>query len=481
MLDSDATLDRMTNSPGATLEGLLGTPQELLDLLPVAVWICRADGTLLRYNARAAELWQSHPVPGLSHSCNCTKGSIYLPDGTLLAHETTPMALALYNGIATTELDIFIERADGSRIPATVNATPLHDESGKIVGAIACYRDQSDRTALQESRRAEQSLRESQQRLAATYEHAGIGIAEVDAAGHLLRVNEACCTISGYSRAELVGMAFHQLTHPEDRPQEIELYRQQTDGHLDNYAMEKRYICKNGVLRWIAIHSSAVRATDGAFLYAVRILRDITARKQAQERQQMLMGELNHRIKNILATVQSIAYQTIRRTTDPQHFYEKFQGRLMALGKAHSLLTRSQWKGANLRDIIEEQALPFREGKGERILLSGDAVELSPDQAVVLGMVFHELLTNAVKHGSLSGLAGCVRIEWRLRDDLLPGQTWLQLHWHESDGAIIQPPHHLGFGSVFIERSVRDQLNGNVRMDYQPSGLVCLLELPLHS
>ena len=334
--------------------------------------------------------------------------------------------------------------------------------------------------ALEEARQVERSLRESQQRLAATYEHAGIGIAEVDADGRLLRINEAYCAITGYEREELLGRIFQTLTHPEDRAKEQELYTRQIEGKLDRYSLEKRYIGKGGNERWVAISSSAVRAADGTFLYAVRILRDISARMQAQERQQMLMGELNHRIKNILATVQSLAYQTIRKTTDPTAFYEKFQGRLMALSKAHSLLTRSQWTGASLRDIIEEQALPFREDKGQRILLTGGAVELSPEQAVVLGMVFHELLTNAVKHGSLSGMTGRVRIDWKIRKDLHPGQTWLSLQWRESDGPIIHAPEHQGFGSVFIARSVRDQLNGSARMDYKPSGLVCLLEIPLN-
>lgn len=481
MLEAGATLDRTKPAAEAALEALQVTPQALLDLLPVAVCICNSVGELVRYNLRAAELLHGHSQLNVPGTCCCDTHTLFLPDGTAVAKETSPMTLALRSGTVTKDMALVIRREDQSRVPVTVNAAPLRDAEGQIIGAVACYQDVTERVALEEARQAEQALRESQQRLAATYEHAGIGIAEVDADGQLLRINEAYCTITGYDREELLGRAYFTLTHPEDQAQELELYTQQVQGQLDRYTLEKRYICKSGTERWVAISSSAVRATDGTFLYAVRILRDITARKQAQERQQMLMGELNHRIKNILATVQSLAYQTIRKTTDPGTFYEKFQGRLMALGKAHSLLTRSQWTGAGLRDIIEEQALPFREGKGQRILLTGNDVELSPEQAVVLGMVFHELLTNAVKHGSLSGITGRVRVDWQVRKDLYPGQTWLSLHWRENEGPIIHPPEHQGFGSVFIERSVRDQLNGNARLDYKPSGLVCLLEIPLNS
>jgi len=480
MLESGATLDHTTQSAGAALEALQGIPQELLDLLPVAVCICHADGGIMRYNQRAAELWQNHPPLGAPENCSGNTNALYLPDGTPLPRDATPVALALRRGVITATKEVIVERQDQSRVPATVNAAPLRDAQGKIIGAVASYQEVCERTASGEARQAEQALRESQQRLAATFEHAGIGIAEIDATGRLLRINEAYCSITGYSRAELLCMSFHNLTHPEDRPQEVGLFLQQVEGRLDRYALEKRNICKNGTERWVAISSSAVRAADGTFLYSVRILRDITARKQAQERQHMLMGELNHRIKNILATVQSLAYRTIRKASDPATFYEKFQGRLMALSKAHSLLTRTQWQGATLRDIIEEQALPFREGKGQRIQLSGEAVELSSDQAVVLGMVFHELLTNAVKHGSLSGATGRVKINWESRDDIQPGQTWLKLCWHEEGGAAIQPPQHQGFGSVFIERSVRDQLSGNARLSFEPSGLVCLIEIPLH-
>lgn len=481
MLESGATLDHRSQSAGSALEALQATPQELLDLFPVAVCICHTDGRLLRYNRRASELWQSHPplnIPGGGFHVQ----TFYLPDGARLSQDSTPLALALRQGVTTIGRDVVIERHDRSRTLVKVHAAPFHDAHGNIIGAIVCYCDGTNPQALAAAAQLpEKILQESQQRLAATFEHAGIGIAEADATGRLLRINEAYCAITGYTRSELLCMSLHDLIHPEDREEGIRLHTQQTQGHLDSYALERRHICKDGTVRWVAVNSSAVRAPDGRFLYAVRVLRDISARKQAQERQHMLMGELNHRIKNILATVQSLAQQTIRRASDPADFYSRFQGRLMALSKAHSLLTRSQWQGATLRAIIEEQALPFREGMGQRIRFSGDAVDLQPDQAVVLGMIFHELLTNAVKHGSLTGISGQVRIDWQAFEDAThPGGPWLKMRWQETGGPATHQPLHQGFGSVFIERSIRDQLHGNARLDFLPSGLVCHLEIPLN-
>ncbi|MCH8684997.1 sensor histidine kinase [Pedomonas mirosovicensis] len=473
MYDSGATLDCTPHPAEAALEALFSTPQGLLDLLPMAVTIYRANGTPARHNRRALELWRCAPAPaGEAGPCCCGSLTLFLPDGTPLAPEATPVHLALRQGTATSGQPILIERPDRSRTFATISAAPVLDADARVIGAVSCVQDtpQQPRRDIPPADTAE---------LAAIYEHAGVGIGETDASGRLLRVNEAFCALTGYSRQELLSLNISALVTEEDRAREHEFYVRQVAGQLDRYTLEQRHIRKDGTQLWVSVTSSAVRSVEDGYLYSVRVAQDITQFKQVQERQQMLMGELNHRIKNTLATVQSLAYQTVRKTPDAHTFYEKFQGRLMALSKAHSLLTRSQWSGAALRDIIEDQVLPYREGEGRRIILTGDAVELTADQAVVLGMVFHELVTNAIKHGSLSQPTGGVRIEWHVIANPADGQPLLHLLWRESGG----PPAHLprthGFGSLFIERSTRDQLHGSAHMEFLPTGLSCRLEIPL--
>lgn len=596
MYDHGTTFDSSVPHSHAALESLLDAPQQLLDLLPVAVYICRLDGAIARYNRRATELWRRSPAIGDPAHRFCGAHRVFLPDGTYVAPDVTPMAKALTDGLVTTNLDVIFERVDGTKIWVRVNIAPLRDFHGNIIGAVNCFQDITASKALEEdllasqaeledffengaiclhivgadgtilranqaelkllgyahdeyvgqhiskfhadqsciveilsrlscggtlknyparlrakdgsikyveitstahfrdgkfinsrcftvdvtdTRRAEFALRESEQRLAATYEHAPVGIAETDGNGKLLRVNEAFCAISGYSREELASFTFAELTHEEDREEDLALYTQQVLGQLDRYVFEKRYVRKDGKISWVSVVSSAVKDDEGKFLYGIRVVQDINERKQAQERQQMLMGELNHRIKNTLATVQSLALQTARKAPDPSHFYEKFQGRLVALSKAHSLLTRGHWNGAQLRDIIEEQVLPYREGDGRRIMLNGDTVELTTEQAVILGMVFHELMTNAIKHGSLSWPSGRVKVDWLLRSASGSTKRSLQVLWKEMDGPPAKIPEQRGFGSVFVERSVRNQLDGTVKMEFLDSGFNCHFDIPL--
>src|SRR5690606_30195153 len=195
MLEAGATLDRTAETAEAALEALHGTPQALLDLLPIAVCIYDADGEVVRYNNRAAELLHGHSRRG-EHGSFRTH-TLLLPDGTPLPPDAAPLTLALCSGTTTIGKPVIIERRDQSQVPATVDAAPLRDAEGRITGAAACYQDMTERVALEEARQVEHALRESQQRLAATYENAGIGIAEADADGRLLRLNEAYCAITG--------------------------------------------------------------------------------------------------------------------------------------------------------------------------------------------------------------------------------------------------------------------------------------------
>ena len=190
-----------------------------------------------------------------------------------------------------------------------------------MIGVVYCFQDISElkrvHGALEHSRR---ELREQEQRLAATYEHAAIGIVEIDGEGRFLRVNEAICAITGLSREELLGWTLFGRTHPDDRRLDEELYRRQVAGELGIYSVEKRFVRRDGRTIWIAVRSSTVRDTDGRFLYGVRVVQDITQRKAAEERQKLLIDELNHRVKNTLATVQSLAAQTAQGAASQEDF-----------------------------------------------------------------------------------------------------------------------------------------------------------------
>lgn len=197
---------------------------------------------------------------------------------------------------------------------------------------------------------------------------------------------------------------------------------------------------------------------------------DITEQVQAQDRQRLLMDELNHRVKNTLATVQAIAQQTLRGSATPERFTEAFESRLMALSKTHNALTDSHWESAALRQILWQELSPYG---AERVTLDGDDVQLSARLALALGMVFHELATNAAKYGALSS-AGRLALTWSTGPD-----RRLSLEWRETGGPPPRSPSRRGFGSRLIERSITGELHGTVSVTYDPAGLICRFNVPL--
>ncbi|MDB5693462.1 MAG: signal transduction histidine kinase, partial [Alphaproteobacteria bacterium] len=324
---------------------------------------------------------------------------------------------------------------------------------------------------------AEEALREAKERLAATYESAVAGIAEVDAEGRFLSVNEAFCRMTGYEKDELGQLGFFDLTHPDDVPGEREHYAQIVRGQTDRFIIEKRYVRKDGRIIWVQVMNSAVRRADGTFAFGVKMFQDITGRKEGEARQKLLLDELNHRVKNTLATVQSIAAQTARNCSSAEEFRARFEPRLLALSAAHDRLTRNQWEGASLRDIAEEE-LAAHAAPGRRLRAEGPDLHLPPRASLSLSMALHELATNAAKHGALSEPGGEVALSWTIERQGSPFPTGVRLLWVEKGGRDVTPPATEGFGSRLLRVTARE-LDGEMDMDFAPEGLRWRLTFPL--
>jgi two-component sensor histidine kinase len=196
---------------------------------------------------------------------------------------------------------------------------------------------------------------------------------------------------------------------------------------------------------------------------------DITDQVLAQDQQRLLLDELNHRVKNTLATVQAISQQTLRGATDPAAFAKAFEARLLALSQTHNALTDGHWAGAGLRQILD---LELRPHGPERVSLEGPEVHLPARMALSLGMVFHELATNAAKYGALSQ-DGRLWVGWRREAD------GLAFTWRETGGPTVATPTRRGFGSRLVERSILSELRGKLDLDYRPEGLVCTFWTPM--
>ena len=197
-------------------------------------------------------------------------------------------------------------------------------------------------------------------------------------------------------------------------------------------------------------------------------------RKQAELHQQSLINELNHRVKNTLTTVQAIAAQTFRCSTTAPNLLEGFEARLIALSNAHTILTQSNWEGADIRDVVARAVQPH--AGSERIRVHGPSIRLSPKAALAIAMGMHELATNAVKYGALSNETGQVAVTWSI-EGAKPGA--LKLVWSESGGPPVGKPEHKGFGSRSIERNLAHDLDGQARINYRADGVVCTITSPL--
>lgn len=216
-----------------------------------------------------------------------------------------------------------------------------------------------------------------------------------------------------------------------------------------------------------------IRDDDGRVVGIFVQGHDVTNDVRAAERQKLMIDELNHRVKNTLATVQSIAMQTARSHDDPRAFAQSFQARLLALSHTHDLLTRSHWEGADLRDVLRHET----EAHGShRVSLSGPPLPLTPAAALSLGMIFHELATNAAKYGALSAADGRVHVDWALSHQQ---SRKLTLTWREIGGPPVQAPTRRGFGARLIERNIRHDLAGSLALDYADSGLVAEISISL--
>jgi PAS domain S-box-containing protein len=212
---------------------------------------------------------------------------------------------------------------------------------------------------------------------------------------------------------------------------------------------------------------------DGRVIRVLATSRDVTSEMRSEAHRQLLVNELNHRVKNTLATIQSIASQSLRNAGVDLAVRGAFEGRLMAIAATHNVLTDKNWSAASLRQIIDGSVTPYRANPGQ-LTISGDDLLVSPKPAVVMALAFHELAINALKYGALSVAGGHVDIHWSV-----DGGDRLTIDWTEQGGPAVRPPERRGFGSRIVELALPGELGGQVDVDYRAEGLHCRISSPL--
>ncbi|MBJ6126212.1 sensor histidine kinase [Microvirga splendida] len=342
-----------------------------------------------------------------------------------------------------------------------------------------------------ERRRAEEELRASEARLSALANNAPACMfyqtshSPAYHARKVLYVSKTCERLTGVPAEE--AQANPDLLYNLVLPQHRERLLARRLESLRDFAeceeeFEMRH-AKTGEIRWHRIITTPRRLENGGIVWdGIEI--DITDHKRSEEHLRLLLNELNHRVKNTLATVQSLASQSFQvrganRARDLPALYATFEARLFALARGHDILTRENWEGAGLVEIVAQAFAPYRDlsEDGGRIRLEGPDLRVSPAMALSLSMAMHELCTNAVKYGALGAPEGRVRVSWSTLD--AASGPRLSMRWEEHGGPPVSPPSRKGFGSRLIQDGLARELNGEVRLVYQPEGVVCTIDVPL--
>jgi len=363
-------------------------------------------------------------------------------------------------------------RKDGTLIDVLVDAGPIRDARGNVVGVSSVVHDITDR------KRMEMELRSSETRFRSVFNNTAVGMAAVGLDGRWLMANARVSDITGYSHDELLKMTTSDITHPGDiEATDVEM-QDLLDGKISFFSKDKRYIRKDGETIWVGLTVSLERNSLGEPAYYLEVVRDIEERRRAEEHQFFLMRELSHRSKNLLAVIQAMARQTARISDGTDAFIERFTQRLHGLATSHDLLVHQNWRHVPLRDLLKQQLAPFVETDGIRLVLDGPDVAVTPEAAQALGLALHELATNAAKYGSLSVPEGSVKVVWKFQDDE-EGQRRLLVDWRERGGPNVVPPTRYGFGHVVISRMAANSLDGKVKVDYAPEGLGWTISFPV--
>jgi PAS domain S-box-containing protein len=296
-----------------------------------------------------------------------------------------------------------------------------------------------------------------------------------DLAGRSLYVNQAGLALVGLDdMAEVGNLSVEDFFFPDDRPLIVKEFLPGVlrEGHGTIEISFRHFRTDEPV--WMSYSVFTLKDEDDRPQGFATISQNIDARKQDDERMELLIDELNHRVRNTLAIVNAIATQTMKHTPSVQDFRRAFGGRIAALAKTHTLLATKRWNASTLHELIVQQLEPYTRDRADGVLIAGPRLLVNPKQALTLSLVMHELAANAAKYGALSVPTGRVEIGWRIGPE-----RSLRLSWQEVGGPRIAPPSRRGFGSQLIEFNIAHEFGGEARLDYRPAGVECVLTIPL--
>jgi PAS domain S-box-containing protein len=443
--------------------------RDLLGALPAAIYVTDAAGHITYCNQGAVDLWGVPPRLGLDKWCDFAR--FFHADGTPMLLRHCPTQIALQEGRVVHGCEALMERRDGARIYIMPNPTPLRDAAGTIVGVVNMTLDISER------KQAELALAERDLQLALAGKAARVGSFAYDTSTELIQVSQGYTVLHGLPEGttQIPRSRWRAGVHPEDLPR--------LDAHRDKGWKERRresnveyrIVHTDGEMRWIEARSFTSYDHNGRPQRVVGVNIDITERKRAEEHQRVLVAELDHRVKNVLATVSAIISRTHDASLLAADFATALDGRIRSMSSTHELLSQGRWRGIQLLELVQRELAPFVTGDNADI--EGPDAVLSAEAAQIMAMVLHELVTNAAKYGALSTQFGRVRVGWRWRTNGAP-RARLVVEWQEIGGPAVPACNQAGYGTSVIRELLPYELGGKVDLAFAADGVRCKLEIP---
>jgi len=351
---------------------------------------------------------------------------------------------------------------DGSPVWVSNSVSVIRDENGKISQATAITVDISERRHAQEIER----------HLASMIASSNDAILAIDLDMRITSWNAAAEKLYGYSQDEAIGQTVLMLVPHGREEEEPTILREIKAGRIVE-PYETQRLRKDGRTVEVLLSVSPIRGSNGRIIGASKTTHDITSRKDAERLKSILVNELHHRVKNILATVIAIARQTIGRDKTNHEDIQAFESRLTSLSKAQDLLVHGEGQHADLTAVVQQAMSPY---PAEVFQISGPNVRLPPRAVVSLSLALHELATNAAKYGALSVPEGRVSISWNYEPI---ANHRLRIVWEEREGPAVKPPQRRGFGSTLVERLLSAELRGQAKLSYEENGVICVVETEL--
>ncbi len=440
----------------------------MADHAPVMVWVTEPDGSCSYLSASWYEFTGQTPATGLGFGW---LDAVHPED----AEESKQIFTEANARGEAFSLEYRLRRADGSYRWAIDSAQPRRGGDGQFLGYIGSVIDISER------KKTEERLRRGEEEFRSMAENISQLAWMTDDAGWIYWYNKRWFDYTGTTLEEMEGWGWRSVHHPHHVDRVTEKFKRHiSEGEPWEDTFPLRGV--DGEYRWFLSRAMPIRNEAGEVLRWFGTNTDITEQKRSEEQRTLLINELNHRVKNTLATVQSLASQSFGADRNTDAARATFEARLQALARAHDVLTAQSWKGAMLAGVIARALAPFNDP--EQIVAAGPDVWLSPKQALAMTLALHELATNAAKYGALSTREGRVHVKWSLQpSDDAAGEDeageMITVEWLETGGPEVAPPEQSGFGKRLIERGISRDLGGRAELEFRPEGVRAIFRSPV--